>query len=402
MQFAYQARDASGRIRDGELVANTADEATAQLRADGLYLMSLVAREAKSKVTGPSLFQKRVHRQDIIYFTNQLAVMIDAGVPMADALNGLARQCENPTFKSALSEISRQVEGGEDLSAALNRYPKYFDRTYVNLVKASEASGTLGTMLDRISVQSRSELETRQQVRGALLYPAGMLVMCIGVCIFLLAYVFPKLMPMFASKQMDVPTPTKIMIFTSGILTDHWYWVVAAVLAVIGFLLYARQQSWGRIAFDWFWLNVPVLGPMMRKVAISRSMRTLATTINAGVPMLDALELSAGVANNVHYENCWLEVSRQVTSGKQVCEALEGNKLFPSTLVQMISSGEATGKLGQVLNKVSDYFDREVANAVKTATSMIEPVMVGVMGGVIGTIALAMLLPIFKLSTGQG
>jgi type IV pilus assembly protein PilC len=228
-----------------------------------------------------------------------------------------------------------------------------------------------------------------------------MLVMCVGVSIFLLTYVFPKLTPMFAAKKMDVPKPTLIMMALSGALTNYWYLFVIGGLLLGGFLIYVRRQPWGRRAFDWLWMHLPILGPLVQKVALSRSLRTLASTINAGVPMLEALELSAGVANNHFYEQCWRNVGDQVMSGRQIHEALEGNKLIPATLQQMIASGEATGKLGQILNKVSDYFDREVANAVKSATSMIEPLMVAVMGTAIGTIALAMLLPIFKLSSGH-
>lgn len=401
MRFSYQARDASGRIKEGEINASSREEATKMVRQDGSYLLALDEIKGGSSSAGLSLFQKKVSKDDIIYVTNQLAIMIDAGVSLATAIDGIARQTENPTLKQTLSTIQKEVEGGDDLSNALARFPKLFDRTYVNLVKASEASGTLATMLDRISQQSRKELETRQKVRGALMYPAGMFVMCVGVCIFLLTYVFPKLTPMFAARSLSLPMPTKVMIVVSGVLTQHWYWVIGTVALLGGGIFYARKQAWGRATFDWLWLNLPVLGPVSRKVALTRCMRTLATTINAGVPMLEALQLSGGVANNSLFESALEHVSDQVAAGKQIHEVLEGNKLFPATLVQMISSGENTGKLGQVLNKVSDYFDREVETAIKTSTSMIEPMMVAGMGGVIGVIALAMLLPIFKLSTGH-
>lgn len=401
MLFTYQARDAQGAIRDGELSAASAEEASQQLRQDGMYLMSLDETDEGAKSTGLALFRRRVSRGEIIYMTNQLAVMVDAGIPLATALEGIARQAENPTLREMISEIQMQVEGGEDLSSALAKFPKYFDTTYVNLVKASEASGTLAHMLERISEQSRADEDTRQKVLGALMYPGAMLVMCVGVCIFLLSYVFPKLTPMFEAKSMDLPGPTKLMMVVSFALTHYWYlFIVGIVLAVAGFA-YMRRQWWGRLSLDWMWLNMPILGPMMRKVTISRSLRTLATTVNAGVPMLESLELSSGVANNIFYARCWQDVRDQVTSGRQIHEALEGSSLFPPTLIQMISSGEQTGKLGQILEKVSGYFDREVDNAIKAATSLIEPIMVMVMGSVIGTIALAMLLPIFKLSSGH-
>jgi type IV pilus assembly protein PilC len=402
MLFTYQARDLTGKIRDGEISAASEAEATRQLRQDGMYLLSMAERKGAANVPGLELFQRRIRRGEIIYLTNQLSIMIDAGVPLASALEGLARQTDNPTLQRVLKSLQKDVESGEPLSAALARFPRHFDRTYVNLVKASEASGTLGKMLERIATQTRSELETRQQVLGAMMYPGAMVVMCVGVSIFLLTYVFPKITPMFATKGIKLPTPTRVMMVLSDALTHHWYWFILGVIALTGGFLYARRQRWGRVALDWTWLHLPILGSVIRKVTISRSLRTLATTINAGVPMLEALQLSGGVSNNIFYEETWNQVADQVTSGKQIYEALEGNKLFPSTLLQMISSGESTGKLGQVLNKVSDYYDREVATSIKSATSMIEPVMVAVMGGVIGTIALAMLLPIFTLSSHVG
>ena len=402
MHFVYQARDASGRVREGDIDAASAEEATRKLRQDGLYLLSLNQGAKASASTGLALFQKRIKRSDIIYLTNQLAIMIDAGVSLASALEGLSRQTDAPAMQRMLLALKEDVESGETLSGALAKFPRYFDRTYVNLVKASEASGQLGKMLDRIAIQSRGELDTRKQVQGALTYPAAMLVMCVGVSVFLLTYVFPKITPMFESKGLELPTPTKIMMVMSHALTTYWYLFVLGVGLIAGFIVYAGRHRWGRLAFDWMWLNIPILGAVMRKVAISRSLRTLATTINAGVPMLEALQLSGGVANNLLYEEIWVHVADQVTGGRQIHEALGGNKLFPATLLQMISSGESTGKLGQVLNKVSDYYDREVATSIKSATSMVEPIMVAAMGGIIGTIALGMLLPIFKLSGSPG
>jgi type IV pilus assembly protein PilC len=298
-----------------------------------------------------------------------------------------------------LTQIQKQVESGDDLSTALKQHPRHFDSTYVNLIKASEASGTLAQMLDRIATQSRSELETRQKVQGALLYPGVMLLMCIGVSIFLLIYVFPKLLPMFETKQIQIPVPTRIMMTVSDILIHHWYWVLAVSFLVIAGGVYLRRQAWGRLSLDWLWIHSPVLGPMLKKVILGRNLRTLAITINAGVPVLQALELTAAVSNNRLYERSWTEIAQLVTTGKQIHEALSGNDLFPPTVQQMISSGEATGKLGMILEKVSQYYERETSNAIKSATTLIEPLMVFVMGGVIGGIALAMLLPIFKLSS---
>ena len=403
MQFSYTARDVAGNARAGTVAAATVAEAAAQLRQDGLFVVSLVEEKAQAAKTAlQTVWRKRIPRSEVIGVTAQLAVMVDAGVPVAQALRGAGAQATNVAMRDLLDRVAGYVESGDAVSVALSRFPRAFDRTYINLVKAGEASGTLGPMLDRLALQMQAEQETRQKVIGALIYPAAMLAMCVGTSTFLLAYVFPKLTPMFSARKIDLPTPTKLLMFVSDAITNYWYAFIALAVSLVVFFLYARTQSWGRRALDWFWIRVPILGPMLRKVALSRSVRTLATTVNAGVPMLESLRLAGSVADNVWYEEAWANAADQVTGGRQIHQALEGHPLFPPTLLQMIASGETTGRLGQVLNRVSDAFDREVANAIKSATSMIEPMMVFVMGGIIGTIALAMLLPIFKLSSHVG
>lgn len=401
MQFTYTARNTSGQNQTGELEAESREEAVVRLRQEGLYLLSLEEAESDSKDKLSVSKKSRVSRKDIIYFTNQLAIMVDAGVPVSTALEGVSSQLENQTLRDILIQIQKSVEAGSDLSSALEEFPRCFDQTYVNLIKASEASGTMPQMLTRIASQAEEEQETIQNVKGALIYPAIMFLMCIGVCIFLLTYVFPKLMPMFAARGAAVPTPTKLMIFVSTMITSYWY-LLLLFLAILGAAFYyIRSQAWGKAACDWIIIRLPIFGTMLKKLAISRSIRTLATTINAGVPMLEAIQLSAGATDNIHFKQSWEDISEQVTSGKQIHEALEGKTLFPTTMQQMIASGESTGRLGMVLNKLSDYFDREVKVAIKSATTLVEPIMVVCMGSIIGFIALSMLLPIFTLSTSH-
>jgi type IV pilus assembly protein PilC len=298
-----------------------------------------------------------------------------------------------------LDNVQQGVQGGDDLSTSLAKYPKHFDRAFVNLIRASEASGQLGPMLDRIATQYRTDADTRGRIKGAMIYPAAMLTMCLGVIIFLLTYVFPKLMPMFAGREKDIPAPTKFLLALSTSITTYWPWYVLGIMLLIGFGFFLLKQKTGRIMLDWMKINLPPFGGLCRKVALSRSLRTLSTTLNAGVPMLEALQLSGGVSNNHFYENCWIDVGDKVTTGRQIHEALQSHSLFPKMLIQMIASGEKSGRLGKVLEKVSDYLDREVANAVKTVTSLLEPLIITVLGSAIGGIAVAMLLPIFKLSS---
>lgn len=402
MQFDYLARDASGKLQTGVVSADSSVDAAKKLRQDGLVTLSLTEGRVASRSSAGSLFARRIARSDIVYLSSQLAVMVDAGIPVAQALDGLARQSENPTLRAMLEKIQQDVEGGVDFSVALSKFPRYFDGVFVNLVKAGEVSGLLGALLERIASQMRSDLEQRQKVRGALMYPGVMLSMCLGSCLFLLTVVLPKISPMFVARGIELPTPTLAMLTASHILRYYWW----ACLLVLGALAvgwgYARTKWWGRYARDWVMLRLPILGPVMKKAILARTTRTFAAMLNAGVPVLDGIQLCAAVSENIFYEKAWKDLADKVTTGRQIHEVLESNPLFPKTLVQMIGSGEQTGKLGMVLGRVGNYYDAEVGISIKSATSLLEPLMMAGMGVIVGGLALAMLLPIFKLSSHVG
>jgi len=394
MTFTYRVRDPLGKEHEGQLEAPTLEDAAQQLRRDGFQVLEL--HEADS--SPGTLWPRRVSRQELIYFTTQLALMVDTGIPLATAIGGILEQETNPTLRKVLSQLKRDIEAGEDFSTALAKHPKLFDRTYVALVKASEASGALGSMLDRIASYLRKELETRGKVRAAMAYPMVMLVLAVGVTIFLLTYILPKFIPLFASRGVELPKMTRMVMGVSDVLLHYWYfWLSGAVLLTVGFC-WGRRTPMGRQMLDWAKIRTPILGPMFRKVAISRSLRTLGTMLASGVPMLDSLRLSAEVAGNYHYEQLWNRVLDQVTGGKRICDVLVASPLFPRVLVQMIAAGEETGQLDMILQRVSNYYDQEVEMAIKTATSMIEPLMISLMGVVVGGIGMALLLPIFSLS----
>ena len=348
------------------------------------------------------LFVPRVKKSDIVYTTAQLGIMLETGINLSVALDGLADQEANPTLKSVLVDLRSHVEAGEDFSESLSRHSRYFDKTYVSLVRASEQTGTTGTMLNSIADYLRKDMESGGKIRAALAYPAVMMVIAAAVTVFLLTYILPKFEPLFAERGDSLPVTTIYMMKASHSMIHFWYlWLLGLFASVAGFLLFRRTEM-GRMMLDRAKINLPIMGPMMRKVVISRSIRTLGAMLKSGVPILDALQLSADVSGNYHYEQIWHNVLDQVTSGSQICEALSGNPLFPSTLVQMIGSGEETGKLDVVLQKVSEYYDQEVDTALKGMTSVLEPVMITIMGVVIGTIALSLMLPIFQLSRPAG
>ena len=393
MTFEYEARDALGHTVQGTVEAGSAEEATQQLNRDGLKVLSI---EQAGEVG--TLLTRGVTKKEIVYTTNQLAVMVETGITLSTAIESIIEQEKNPTLKRVLKDLKSGVESGEEFSTALARHPKLFNQTYISLIKASEATGTLGEMLDRVATYLRKEVEARSKIRAAMAYPAVMMVVAVGVTIFLLTYVLPKFAPLFNSKKIKLPTSTVFMMTASECLIGYWYlWLLAAILLVLGFI-FGRRTEPGRKAWDWFKINAPLVGSLNRKTIISRSIRTLGAMVQSGVPMLESIQLTADVAGNYYYERLWLKVLDEVTSGKRICDALAGSSLFPSTLVQMISSGEETGKLDMVLQRVSSYYDQEVDAAIKTTTSMIEPIMITIMGVIVGGIAMSLLLPIFQLS----
>ena len=394
MNFGYTVRDPLGKTHDGTMEAANREDAAQLLRRDGFQVIEL--EEADE---GFGLLPKRIKRPEIIATVNQLAVMVDTGVTLADALDGICEQEQNPSLRKLLVEVKGDVESGEDFSKALAKHPKHFDQTFIAMIKASEQTGTMGEMLEQAAANMVYKLETRRKVRGALAYPGAMLVISFAVTIFLLTYVLPKFAPLFARKNIDLPATTVMLMDLSKLLLDHWVaWIIGAVLLTGGLVVWCRMGQ-GRVAMDWLKINSPVIGPMLRKVAISRSIRTLGTMLRGGVPLLDALEISAEVSGNHFFQQAWLRAVTDITQGKRIREALATSKLFPATLLQMIACGEETGTLDDVLGKVSKHYDAEVDSSLKVATRLLEPAMITAMGAVVGCIAYSLLLPVFQLSS---
>lgn len=398
LRFQYKISDGAGDTRTGVIEAGSVSEALRKLRRDGNYVLAIDnATQADGDQERP-LIPRRVTRREILYATSELAVMVETGITLSAALGNIIEQAENPSLVEVLKELKTSVESGEDFSSALARYPKLFDKTFVQLVRASEASGSMGSMLDRIVEQGRKDLESEGRVRSAMAYPLIMLVASIAASVFLLAYVFPKFTPIFRGKGITLPLPTRVMITLSDALTIYWYLILAGFGVAGAGWVWFRRSRWGQQFIDNVKLGVPVAGKMFRQAAISRSIRTLSTTISSGVPMLQAIRLCGQVSGNLLYERDWDRVADGVNEGRQIHECMQNMTRFPRSLVQMIASGEKTGRLGSVLVRLSDFYDRELETAIKTATTMIEPIMVCFMGVVVGSIAMALLLPIFTLS----
>lgn len=344
------------------------------------------------------LQRARVRKRDLLATLQQIAILAEAGVNLATALQATIEEEKNVTLRGILKQIKASIEGGQDFSAALSQYPRVFNNTVIALAKAGEKTGALGGMLRRAAGYLQAEYETASKIRAAMIYPCVMLLMAIGVTVFLLTFVLPRFVPVFESRHVPLPKITVITLAAANFLQNYWLIFLGSIAAFLLTLGIMRRSQTGREQLDRIKLSLPILGPIYRRIAISRCVRTLSTVLYAGVPILDALELAAAIAQNAVVERAWLLVRDGLVEGRRMYDCMKTEDLFPRTLVQMVAAGEETGKLDQVLDKVAEFYERELEVAIKTATSLIEPLMIIVMGFIVGTIGLSLLLPIFSLS----
>jgi type IV pilus assembly protein PilC len=398
--YRYEIKGADGSISQGVLAAGSLAAASTELRSRGGYIMSLGPADSTKKSTGSFSFNLSFgpSAKDVQVFTSQLAVMIRAGISIRAAVEGIADQVTNPKFKEILTQIKRDVEGGRQFSDALARYPKIFSPLYINMVKASELSGGFAKMLDRIATYLAQQIETRSQVVGAMIYPGIIGTMAIGTTVFLLTFVLPRFMVIFKGKEAALPAPTKFLLALSNFMVNYWYILIVALGGGIwGFVMLIRTDG-GALWWDKVKLTVPLFKKMFRALYINRSLHTMGQLINAGVPMLDTLAITAEISGNALYRRMWRAVYSAVKQGKKISAPLNKSPLLPRSVVQMIGAGEESGKLGEVLDEVSEFYARELRNVIKSVTAMIEPLMIVAMGSIVGFIAMSIILPIFKLS----
>jgi type II secretory pathway component PulF len=392
-------------------------EATRSLRAEGKYIVDIrparpgamaaaatAAGRAESAPVDEGLpldsvgKHTKIKREELIHFTMQVSVMVDTGVPLSDALHSLSEQAFSETFVAVLKTIDQDVTGGKDFSSALEKFPRIFPNFYVSLVRASEVSGTMGAMLRKLADYLVSQREMTKKVKGALIYPGFMFVMSISVTIFLLTVVLPKFTAIFASRKAALPMPTQVLMGVSYSLLHYWYaWIFGVVVLGGAWVLMLRTDG-GRKFADWAKLRLPIFGGMFHKMYLSRSLSTMGTMITSGVQVLDCLAIVKDVAENHYYRDMWEDVRSKVQNGQQLSEPLLKSTLIPKSIAQMIHSGEKTGELPGVLTRISAYMEEDLAASIKTATQFIEPVMIGVMGLMIGGVAIAMLMPILTIS----
>jgi type IV pilus assembly protein PilC len=399
--YVWEGTSITGEKRLGELEA--ADE-----RAVRIILRRQRIKPSKIRTKSKDLFENinllkpRVKVKDIVIFTRQLSTMIDAGLPLVQGIDALAEQQENKTFKSMLQQIKADVEGGSTFADALKKHPKHFDSLYTNMVAAGEVGGMLDEVMNRLAVYMEKAQRLKRKVKSALTYPIIVLGISALVLAIILIFVIPVFEKMFAESGQALPLPTQMVIALSNFVKSYFLVIIAAIVIFIFLLKKFYATSKGRYAIDKFLLKTPVFGPLIKKVAVSKLTRTLGTLINSGVPIIDALNVAAGTAGNKLVEDAIYKVRTSISEGRTIAQPLQEANIFPNMVVQMISVGETTGALDQMLNKIADFYDEEVDTAVDALTSMIEPFMIVFLGGTIGSIIIAMYLPIFKMASVMG
>lgn len=426
--YSYKAIKPGGEKISGSIDAQNESDAVGDLRRQGMVVVKLsrggsagAAKASKAAATGKAAAasgggffslsigkgavkpgKAKIKSAEMVVFTRQLSTMISAGIPLVEAIEILGDQADNPGFKGALHDVSQSIRSGKDLSQALSCHPKLFPKIYVNMVKAGEASGQLDVVLQRLAEYSESAEELKAEIKSAMTYPIVSLVLVLGITVFLLVFIIPKFEDMFSSMNVELPAITKGLLALSLFLKTNVLLATVVIAGVsTGIYFYFKTEK-GAYLGDWLLLNVPIFGPLFSKVAISRFARTFATLIQSGVPILGALEIVAETCGNRIFANAINAAGESVKQGETLGEPLGASGVFPPMVTKMISIGEKTGALEQLLEKISEFYDQQVKTTVDSLTSLIEPLMIGVMGFLVGGMVLAIFLPIFKMVGSLG
>jgi type IV pilus assembly protein PilC len=403
--FKYIARDQRGQRIEDRISAPNADAATAALRR--LNLTALSVTEDKGGLSALMNFQiggkkapkARVSSGDLVIFTRQFATMIGAGLPVMECLDILAEQADDPGFKASLYKICSDVRTGTDLSSALGRHPRVFSNIYVNMIRAGEASGQLDTILVRLADYMEATESLKRKIKSAMTYPCISLLMIFAITAFLLIFIIPKFEKIFSDMGVSLPLPTKIVLGVSNTVSDPIFMgaFLAVVVGLVVAIVMLKRTKKGRYLWDTMMLKLPVFGGLLQKVAISRFSRTFATLLRSGVAILGALEIVASTSGNAVVEEAVGASREAIRQGEPLAKPLADTPIFPPMVVRMIRVGETSGSLEVLLEKISEFYDEQVDATVESLTSLIEPMLIGVMGFVVGGIVLSIFMPIFKM-----
>ena len=395
--FAYAGIDRKGIKVKGELSARNMALAKIMLRKQGVDVQSI--REKRKNIL-ENIFKKRVSTLDITIFTRQLATMMKAGVPLVQSFEIVAEGLDNPAMRDVVLGIKGEVEGGNTFTGALRKYPQYFDRLFCSLVESGEQSGALETMLERVATYKEKSEVLKQKIKKAMKYPMTVIVVAIIVTIILMVKVVPVFQDLFTSFGAQLPAFTQMVVNMSKWMQEYWFILIIGIgVTVYGFLEAKKRSQKFRDSLDKLSLKLPIFGDLVYKAIIARYSRTLATTFAAGVPLIDALESTAGATNNIVYETAVMKIRDDVATGQQLQFAMRAANIFPSMAIQMVAIGEESGSLDAMLDKVASYYENEVDNAVDGLTAMMEPLIMAVLGVLVGGLVIAMYLPIFQMGS---
>ena len=393
--FQYTARTLKGELVNDKIDLPSRDDVIAHLRKNRMVVVQVRAAPREFKLSFK--FGGGVKTRDIVVMTRQFATMINAGLPLVQALDILAQQTENKILADVTRQVVYDVESGHTLADALRKHPKAFSDLYVNMVAAGEAGGILDTILVRLAQFLEKNDAIVRKVKGAMVYPAVILSVAVIAISVLLIFVIPTFQNMFASVNLELPLPTRIVIGLSNLLKNYWWAFLASMGAIVFGINRYYQTAPGRLQIDGMLLRLPVLGDVLRKSAVSRFTRTLGTLISSGVSILDGLEITARTAGNMVIHNAVMESRASIAGGETIAQPLAKSKVFPPMVISMIAVGEQTGGMDEMLSKIADFYDDEVDAAVGTLLSLMEPIMIVVLGVIVGGMVVAMYLPIFDM-----
>ena len=395
INFSWEGKDKSGKIVKGEIRASGENIVNATLRRQGITNPKV---KKQSRRGG-----KKITEQDITLFSRQLATMMKAGVPLLQSFDIVAKGHSNPSVTRLLLDIKTEVETGSSLAQAFRKYPLYFDALFCNLVAAGEQAGILDTLLDRLASYKEKILAIKSKIKKALFYPISIIVVAFVVTAVIMIFVIPQFEDLFKSFGADLPAPTLVVMQISKIFTSYWYLIFGGLGGGIWLFFNTwRRSEKMQFFMDRLGLKVPVFGDLVRKATIARWTRTLSTMFAAGVPLVEALDSVAGAAGNRVYYNATKRIQQEVSTGSSLTVSMQNSSVFPNMVLQMCSIGEESGSLDGMLSKVADFFEAEVDDAVDALASLMEPIIMAVLGVVIGGLVIAMYLPIFKMGQAVG
>lgn len=403
--FAYEGRTASGKVLRGNMEAPSREAVINRLRAQRIQPITNRIRERGKgldrEISLPG-FRKSVKTKDVVIFTRQLTTMIDAGMPLVQILDILASQSDNKTFGAQIREVKESVEAGSTLSDALRKFPKSFDELYVNMVQAGEVGGILDTILGRLSIYMEKMMSLKRKIKSAMIYPTTIITVAVVVTLILLVFVIPVFAELFASFDRALPLPTQIVINISNFVISTLHWLAAIAVIIVVAIRQTYKTERGQLAIDRLLLRFPIIGDLIRKASIARFSRTLGTLVSSGVPILDSLTITARTAGNKVVERAGFMIRESISQGRTMIEPLTQSGVFPPMVCQMIGAGEMTGAIDQMLQKIADFYEEEVDVAVSNLTALMEPLVIVVLGVIIGGLVVSMYLPIFQLGSLLG